>query len=255
MNSGRHGDARCTSWRRRMARRHARPRSARRRSRRSSRRARLGAGAADRRRRRRDHADGELRLASRHHVSASCPGGSRLVGGGGYLRNAADPAVLPTNGLVLGGTTASSGASPVDLAAPDGAVDPMTWMSIANFTGVSEAGDQASSFALCATSGGPSHTVVKVASRTGANTAQEVSLRTRRHRVLDLLRDLHRDRLRRRHPRVGVLHRGDRGHVTLDRAIRRRRQQRACRRTARPPKPSPSRRPRPCYRSRARRAR
>jgi hypothetical protein len=108
-------------------------------------------------------------------VSASCAGGSRLVGGGGYLRAVSDPAFLPTNGLVLGGTTASTGASPVDLAAVDGAVDPMTWMSIANFTGVSEAGDQASTSALCATGGGPSHTVVKVASRTGANTAQEVS--------------------------------------------------------------------------------
>ncbi len=108
-------------------------------------------------------------------VSASCAAGSRLVGGGGYLRAVSDPAVLPTNGLVLGGTTTSTGASPVDQAVADGATDPATWMAIANFTGVSEAGDQASAFALCAAAGGPAHTVVEVASRTGANTAQEVS--------------------------------------------------------------------------------
>jgi hypothetical protein len=108
-------------------------------------------------------------------VSATCAGGSRLVGGGSYVRAVSDPAVVPTNGLVLGGATTSTGASPMDLAVADGTVDAASWMGIANFTGVSEAGDQASTFALCATSGGPSHTVVKVASRTAANTAQEVS--------------------------------------------------------------------------------
>jgi hypothetical protein len=108
-------------------------------------------------------------------VSAQCGAGARLVGGGGYLRNATDPLILPTNGLVLGGSTASTGAAPVDLAAADGATDPASWMSIANFTGVSEAGDQASTFALCATSAGPSHTVVKAAGRVGANATQEVS--------------------------------------------------------------------------------
>jgi hypothetical protein len=62
----------------------------------------------------------------------------------------------------------------VDLVAADGAVDPASWLSIANYTGVSEAGNQASSFALCTTSG-PSHTVVKIASRTAANATQEAS--------------------------------------------------------------------------------
>ncbi|MGH3769687.1 MAG: hypothetical protein ACRDTX_31840, partial [Pseudonocardiaceae bacterium] len=44
-----------------------------------------------------------------HRVTrtASCPTGT-LVGGGGYLRNVADPATLPTNGLVLGGTNPST---------------------------------------------------------------------------------------------------------------------------------------------------
>jgi hypothetical protein len=108
-------------------------------------------------------------------VSAACAPGSRLVGGGGYLRNATDPAVLPTNGLVLGGVAPSTGASPVDLAAGDGTVDPAFWMSIANYTGVSEAGNQASTFALCTTVDGPSHTIVKSVSTTGTNAPQEVS--------------------------------------------------------------------------------
>jgi hypothetical protein len=107
-------------------------------------------------------------------VSAGCAAGSRLVGGGGYLRRVADPAALPTNGLVLGGTSPSTGSSPVDLAAPDGTVDPATWFSIANYTGVSEADNQASTFALCATSDGPAHTIVKTASRTGLLATQEV---------------------------------------------------------------------------------
>ena len=51
-------------------------------------------------------------------VSAACAAGSRLVGGGSYLRPAADPAALPTNGLVLGGTTASTGASPPAMLTP-----------------------------------------------------------------------------------------------------------------------------------------
>jgi uncharacterized repeat protein (TIGR01451 family) len=108
-------------------------------------------------------------------VTATCPGGSRLVGGGGYLRRTSDPTVAPTNGLVLGGTTASTGASPVDLAARDGTVDPASWTSIANYTGVSETGNQASTFALCAAGASPSHTVVRSASRTGTVAAQELS--------------------------------------------------------------------------------
>ena len=107
-------------------------------------------------------------------VSAACAAGSRLVGGGGYLRRAADPATVPTNGLVLGGTTASTGASPVDLAAPDGTLDPGSWFSIAGYTGTSEAGNQASTFALCTTAGGPSQTVVEAVSTTGVNATQEL---------------------------------------------------------------------------------
>ena len=79
------------------------------------------------------------------------------MGGGGYLRNATNPATLPTNGLVLGGTLPSTGATPVDAAAADGAVDLSHWTAIANFTGQSEAGDQAATFALCATGRAGAH--------------------------------------------------------------------------------------------------
>lgn len=108
-------------------------------------------------------------------VTASCASGTKLVGGGGYLRNATDPAVLPTNGLVLGGTTVSNGTSPIDTAPADGALDLSSWMVISNYTGQSQAGNQATSFALCATAGGPSQTVVAAASRVGANATQEVN--------------------------------------------------------------------------------
>jgi uncharacterized repeat protein (TIGR01451 family) len=106
-------------------------------------------------------------------VTAGCPSGT-LVGGGSYLRSAADPATLPTNGLVLGGTSPSVGTSPVDLPPADGATDPSHWATVANFTGVSESGDQAATFALCATRG-PAHTVIRAATTTGANAAQQVS--------------------------------------------------------------------------------
>ncbi len=56
----------------------------------------------------------------------------------------------------------------------DGATDPTPWLTLANFTGVAEAGDQASTFALCATAG-TVHTVVKALSTTGANATQQVN--------------------------------------------------------------------------------
>ena len=104
--------------------------------------------------------------------TASCPTGSLVVGGGGYLRNASNPATAPNNGLVLGGTNPSTGASPVDQPVANGATNPSNWMAIANFTGQSEQGDQAAAFALCS-SDGPAHTVVSSTTTTGANGAQE----------------------------------------------------------------------------------
>jgi uncharacterized repeat protein (TIGR01451 family) len=108
-------------------------------------------------------------------VSAACASGT-LVGGGSYLRNAANPATLPTNGLVLGGQAPSTGAAPVDTGVADGATDPSHWFTDANFTGVADPAnlDQAATFALCA-NGGPAHTVVVTASTTGPNAAQQVS--------------------------------------------------------------------------------
>ncbi len=116
-------------------------------------------------------------------ITASCASG-RLVSGGGIVRlidpvnggSSPGPGLprVPTNGLVLGGTVPSTGTSPVDTQVADLTPDPSSWMAIANFTGVAEAGDQGSSFAMCAT-GGPSHVVVKAASTIGANATQQVS--------------------------------------------------------------------------------
>jgi uncharacterized repeat protein (TIGR01451 family) len=108
-------------------------------------------------------------------VTAGCASG-RLVGGGSYLRDAANPATLPTNGLVLGGQTPSTGATPVDGGVANAASDPSHWFTNANFTGVADpAGlDQAATFALCA-DGGPAHTVVETATTTGPNAAQQAS--------------------------------------------------------------------------------
>jgi hypothetical protein len=47
-------------------------------------------------------------------------------------------------------------------------------MAIANFTGASESGDQTAAFALCA-SNGPTHTVVKPTTTTGANSTQQTN--------------------------------------------------------------------------------
>jgi 6-phosphogluconolactonase (cycloisomerase 2 family) len=105
--------------------------------------------------------------------TAACSSG-RLVGGGLYVRNATDPATLPTNGLVLGGIAPSTGSSPIDVPVAAGATDPTSWLGIANFTGVAELGDEAEAFALCAT-GGTAHTVVATQTTTGVNAAQEVS--------------------------------------------------------------------------------
>jgi hypothetical protein len=106
--------------------------------------------------------------------TASCPTGTVMVGGGGYLRNATKPTTPPNNGLVLGGTNPSTGASPVDQPVTDGVTNPSNWMAIANFTGQSEAGDQATAFALC-TSSGLIHAVVAATTTTGANTTQQVN--------------------------------------------------------------------------------
>jgi hypothetical protein len=119
-------------------------------------------------------------------LTAGCATG-RLVSGGSFLRlvdpvnggNAPGPGLpkVPSNGLVLGGSVPSTGATPVDVQVGDGAVDPSRWMTISNFTGQAEQGDQASTFAMCAATN-PAHTVVKAASTTGANAPQATTAAT-----------------------------------------------------------------------------
>jgi protocatechuate 3,4-dioxygenase beta subunit len=125
--------------------------------------------------------------------TASCAPGSTLVGGGSFLRRVANEpsgtnsSLNATQGLVLGGQAPSqgvadsktspppAGATPYDLAVTDGTTDPSHWFTDSNFTGVAEAGDQFATFGMCATSGGPAHTIVKTASTVGANATQVTS--------------------------------------------------------------------------------
>ena len=89
-------------------------------------------------------------------ITATCASG-RLVGGGSYLRNAANPATIPTNGLVLDGTMPSNGSG---TAVANGTTNPASWTTVAGYSGQSEAGNQAAAFAMCATSGPANTTVV-----------------------------------------------------------------------------------------------
>jgi hypothetical protein len=105
-------------------------------------------------------------------VADHCPSGSLVVGGGSYLRNASNPATIPTNGVVLFGDMPSDSAG-APLA--DGATNPTYWATVGGFSGARENGDQQKTFAMCETSGGPASTVVVVRSTTGANATQEVN--------------------------------------------------------------------------------
>jgi hypothetical protein len=103
-------------------------------------------------------------------ITASCAEG-RLVGGGSYLRNALNPATIPTNGLVLDGTMPSNAFG---AAVTNATINPKSWTTVAGYSGQSEPGDQASAFAMCATDG-PAKTVVVTASTIAANATQQVS--------------------------------------------------------------------------------
>jgi hypothetical protein len=103
-------------------------------------------------------------------ITATCASG-RMVGGGSYLRNATNPATIPTNGLVLDGTMPSNSSG---IAVANGTANPASWTTVAGFSGVSEAGDQAAAFAMCATSG-PANTTTVTATTTAANATEEVS--------------------------------------------------------------------------------
>jgi len=102
-------------------------------------------------------------------ITAACPPGSRLVGGGMWTGRAdpADPAV-PINGLRAKGTYPSDGAgSPLS----SSTTDLGSWSATGNFGGRSETGDQVTSLALCATKKFQHRTVV-VASTPGPSGSQ-----------------------------------------------------------------------------------
>jgi len=100
------------------------------------------------------------------NVTAACPSGSTLFGGGAFLDRSSSAANTPSNGLKLNGTIPSDASgNPVT----DGASTPSNWTAVAGFGGQNETGDQATAFANCAT-GGPTTTVVKVSAPVGPST-------------------------------------------------------------------------------------
>jgi hypothetical protein len=97
------------------------------------------------------------------NVTANCPSGSTLFGGGAFLRKISSAADTPGNGLKLNGTMPSDASgNPV----ADNASTPSNWTAVAGFGGQSDNDDQATAFADCAT-GGPTTTVVKVSAPVG----------------------------------------------------------------------------------------
>lgn len=98
-------------------------------------------------------ADMKNAAASETTARSSCGRGSRLTGGG-ILQDRID-GTLPTNGLRIHGTAPASGAK----AATNGENDLTSWVAVGGFGGQSEPDDQVRSFALCAISGGPPHTL------------------------------------------------------------------------------------------------
>lgn len=110
--------------------------------------------------------------ASATNVVAECPAGTKLVGGGIQVGRAS-PAdtTTPTNGLKVNGTYPSdTSATPV----ANHAIDPGFWTAAGGFATQSEAGDQVTSFAVCASVGpvGSVDRVVEVASVDGPTAAE-----------------------------------------------------------------------------------
>lgn len=99
-------------------------------------------------------------------VTATCPAGSTLVGGGAFLRKIPPDTTAPGNGLKLNGSiSADASGNPLT----DNASTPSSWTAVAGFGGQSDTNDQATAFANCAT-GGPTTTVVKVSAPVGPST-------------------------------------------------------------------------------------
>ncbi|HYZ38931.1 MAG TPA: hypothetical protein VE673_19835, partial [Pseudonocardiaceae bacterium] len=103
--------------------------------------------------------------SSATNATASCPSGT-LVGGGAFVGKVPPSTATPTNGLKLNGTIPSDAAgNPV----ANGATTPSNWTAVGGFGGQSEAGDQVTAFAECAT-GGPTGTTVVVSAPVGITT-------------------------------------------------------------------------------------
>ncbi|MGH3702560.1 MAG: hypothetical protein ACRDQY_24560 [Pseudonocardiaceae bacterium] len=81
---------------------------------------------------------------------AGCPAGTKLVGGGLQVGKATPATTTPVNGLKVNGTYPSdAGATPITTFA----VNPTFWAAAGGFGSQSEASDQVTSFAVCATVG------------------------------------------------------------------------------------------------------
>jgi hypothetical protein len=101
---------------------------------------------------------------------AGCPAGTKLVGGGLQVGKAPPATTTPVNGLKVNGTYPSdANATPITTFA----VNPTFWAAAGGFGSQSEAGDQVTSFAVCATVGplGSAVRLVAVASINGPTTA------------------------------------------------------------------------------------
>jgi hypothetical protein len=99
------------------------------------------------------------------NVTASCPSGTTLVGGGAFLQKIPPDTTVPGNGLKLNGTVPSDASgNPVT----NNASTPSNWTAVAGFGGQSDTNDQASAFADCAT-GGPTATTVIVSGPAGTS--------------------------------------------------------------------------------------
>jgi len=93
------------------------------------------------------------------NVSAPCPGGTNLVGGGGFVYKAADPATVPSTTFWVKSMDPSD---PSGTPFTDGSTDPSVWTTVSAFGPMSETNDAATSFAMCDTNG-PTATVVETA--------------------------------------------------------------------------------------------
>ena len=116
--------------------------------------------------------------ASATNAVTQCPVGTKLLGGGIRVGKASPTdTTTPTNGLKVNGTYPSD-VSATPLA--HHAIDPSFWTAAGGFATQSEAGDQVTSFAVCASVGpvGSVDRVVEVASIQGPTAAETTASAT-----------------------------------------------------------------------------